>query len=101
MRDETADIYARVHNRVDEIMHYIWDPIGVAGAPGARDEYDGYVPSVVQMLFKGADVEAITHYLRSVESGSMGLSPHVESEKRTRRAAETLVEHYCWLDRPR
>ena len=23
--------------RIDEIMHYIWDPIGVFGVPSARD----------------------------------------------------------------
>jgi hypothetical protein len=50
MRDEAADIYARVHHRVDELLHYIWDPIGIAASTGARDEYDSYVPTVVKML---------------------------------------------------
>jgi hypothetical protein len=100
MRDETLDVYARVHNRVDEIMHYIWDPIGVAGKPGARDEYDSYVPHVVQMLFDGADVGKITNHLRAIESDAMGLSPFLGVEKRTIRAAEVLVAHYRWTIRP-
>jgi hypothetical protein len=101
MRDETLDIYARVHNRVDEIMHYIWDPIGVAGEPGARDEYDAYVPHVVEMLFGGASADAITKYLHSIESEAMGVSPLLGVEKRTVHAAEVLVAHYQWISGPR
>lgn len=97
MRDETADIYAQIHNRVDEIMHYVWDPIGVAGAPAARDEYDSYVPRVVKMLFDGADAETIARHLRSIEAEAMGMTPHAEREKRTRHAAEILVDHYRWI----
>jgi hypothetical protein len=101
MRDETADPYARVHHRVDEILHYVWDPIGVAGAAGARDEYDSYVPTVVKMLFEDADAEAIARYLRSVESESMGLSLAGLGEKKRRQTAETLVEHYRWITKAR
>ena len=31
-----------LYRRVDEVLHYLWDPIGVAGIPEARDEYYGY-----------------------------------------------------------
>jgi hypothetical protein len=31
----------RLLSRVEEILHYMWDPIAVAGEPQARDEYDG------------------------------------------------------------
>lgn len=97
MRDETADIYARVHNRVDEILHYLWDPIGVAGAPGARDEYDSYVPTVVKMLFEGSDAEAIALYLHRVEVESMELTTFGVVSKNTRDAAETLLDHFQWI----
>jgi hypothetical protein len=33
-----------LYRRTDEVLHYIWDPIGVAGVPEARDEYDSYLP---------------------------------------------------------
>jgi len=33
-----------LRQRTDEVLHYLWDPIGVAGAPGARDEYWSYLP---------------------------------------------------------
>jgi hypothetical protein len=28
-----------LYKRVDEVLHYVWDSIGVAGEPHARDEY--------------------------------------------------------------
>jgi hypothetical protein len=36
--------------RVNEVLHYIWDPIGVRGEPNARDEYDSYVPEVYSLF---------------------------------------------------
>jgi hypothetical protein len=101
MRDDTADIYARVHNRVDEILHYIWDPIGVAGSAGARDEYDSYVPKIVKMLFESADVEAIAKHLHSIESESMGLTTFGVHSMTTDSAARTLIEHFQWIQQGR
>jgi hypothetical protein len=101
MRDETADIYARVHNRVDEILHYVWDPIGVAGRVGARDEYDSYVPTVVKMLFEGAADEAVARYLHSIESESMGLTTFGVLSKKTEGAAKALGEHFRWISKER
>jgi hypothetical protein len=40
--------------RVNEVLHYIWDPIGVRGEPRARDEYDSYAPEVYSLLQSGA-----------------------------------------------
>ena len=39
-----------LYRRVDEVLHYLWDPIGVAGAPEARDEYYSYLPHVFSLL---------------------------------------------------
>ncbi|MET3555842.1 hypothetical protein ABIC50_005787 [Burkholderia sp. 567] len=36
--------------RVDEVLYYVWAPIGVAHSPAARDEYQGYLPKVFAML---------------------------------------------------
>jgi hypothetical protein len=101
MRVETEELYSRVHHRVDEIMHYIWDPIGVAGTPQARDEYDSYVPQVIKRLLADAKAEAIAEYLDSIESDAMGLTRLFGRRKETSRAAELLVESYKWIMRPR
>jgi hypothetical protein len=38
------------YKRTDEVLHYIWDPIGIAGAPEARYEYHSYLPHVFSLL---------------------------------------------------
>jgi hypothetical protein len=94
MRDDTLDIYARVHHRVDEILHYIWDPIGIGGVAMARDEYDGYVPTVVKMLFGGESKEAIARYLHEVAGGRMGLTVGSRPSDHVEEVAELLLDHY-------
>lgn len=37
-----------------------WDPIGVADAPQAQDEYEGYISPLMHMLHRGDSVDAIT-----------------------------------------
>jgi len=67
-----ADLY----RRCDEVLHYIWDPIGVADAPGARDEYRSYLPRVFEMVRDEVDPQSIQSYLTEIERTSMGLSPN-------------------------
>ena len=54
------------------LMHQ-WDPIGVAWAPSARDEYDSYLGSVAERLRGDASVEEIADFLESVRTQRMGL----------------------------
>ena len=37
---------AELFSRVDEVVHYVWDPIGVAQEPWARDEYNSYLSQI-------------------------------------------------------
>jgi hypothetical protein len=50
-----------LYRAVDEVLHYVWDPIGVAGAPRARDEYFSYLPKVYGMVKAGSDPESIAN----------------------------------------
>ena len=52
--------------RVDEVLHYIWDPIGVSGVPEARDDYRIYGPQVLSLLKNSVSVEKVAQYLNSV-----------------------------------
>ncbi len=45
-----SDRENELYQRVDEVLHYLWDPIGVSDVPGARDEYHSYVPQVFSLL---------------------------------------------------
>lgn len=49
-----------VAHRIGEILHYLWDPIGVRGIPEARDEYDSYVAHVGALLERGGGKRDIT-----------------------------------------
>jgi hypothetical protein len=63
-----------LYRRVDEVLHYVWDPIGVAGEPMARDEYHSYLPQVFQQLKSGGTAQDIADYLYNVTTDRMGLS---------------------------
>ncbi len=77
---------------VSEVLHYVWDPIGVAGVPGARDEYDGYVGDVCALLWRGADAEGLAAHLVGIADASMGLPG---TQARAERAADILL---AWRD---
>jgi hypothetical protein len=83
-----------LYKRCDEVLHYIWDPIGVAGAPGARDEYESYLPQVFKLLRGGAERDEIADYLVRVETESMGMAT---GRTRAQNAATVLVEWRDWI----
>ena len=83
-----------LYRRCDEVLHYIWDPIGVAEYPGARDEYEGYLPRVFRILLDREPRENIVGYLSEVETGAMGLSANKQGAE---RAVESLLKWQEWL----
>ena len=69
-----------LYQRTDEVLHYLWDPIGIAAVPMARDEYQAYLPQDFGLLKENATEETITAYLESAVVDRMGLnSNHEES----------------------
>ena len=84
------DKYRSRENRrlVRDLFMREWDPIGVREAPEAQDEYDAYVAKAyVMLVYEGATVDAIEHYLVEVED-YMGLTPTTELSERRRRTAD-------------
>jgi hypothetical protein len=68
-----------LYRACDEVLHYVWDPIGVSAAPEARDEYQGYLPQVFQMVRDGRSEEEIGKCLTKIATDKMGLDaahPH-------------------------
>lgn len=55
-----------------------WDPIGVFparnGDPPA-DEYDGYAPQILSLLYRGASQTVIANHLETLRTGQMGMPP--------------------------
>ncbi|ACA88560.1 hypothetical protein [Shewanella woodyi] len=75
--------------RVDEILFYLWDPIGVCDIPMARDEYQSYLPQVFKLLMNDSKDHEVSAYLVKVESGSMGMSAN---SKKALEVARLLIE---------
>ena len=82
-----------LYKRCDEVLHYLWDPIGVRGSPGARDEYYSYLPQVFALV-KNDGEDAIAEYLVTVERDRMALRP---DPKRARDIARKLIEFRKWI----
>lgn len=66
---------------VDEVLHDLWDPIGVAGIPEARDEYRGYLPHVFGMLKNGGTEDEFVEYLGAVATERMGLPARPDHDR--------------------
>jgi hypothetical protein len=82
-----------LYRRVDEVLHYLWDPIGVSGAPEARDEYRGYLQHVFSLLVNGAPEAEIIDFLVKTVTETMGLSSTQLAANRAREIASLLTKH--------
>lgn len=78
----------KLYRQIDDILHYMWDPIGVAGIAQARDEYHSYLPQVFQFVLKQKTQNEIAEYLINIEENRMGLSPN---KKAALEIAEALL----------
>jgi hypothetical protein len=80
-----------LYRRTDEVLHYVWDPIGVADCPHARGEYQAYLPQVFGMLQEGKAQYEISLYLVRVEHEQMGLKTTETTRANAARVAALLV----------
>jgi len=72
------DYELELQTRINEVLHYIWDPIGVRGEPWARDEYDSYVPAVYSLLQDGASADQIAAHLDRIATDRTGLNSNMK-----------------------
>ena len=61
-----------LYKAVDEVLHYLWDPIGISDEPGARDEYRSYLPGVFNLLKQNEPPETIAQCLLEISVDRMG-----------------------------
>ena len=83
---------AELYRRVDEVLHYLWDPIGVAGTPWARDEYYSHLPQIFRLVKEGATSKEMARHLTQLARG-FGVNPQ---RKRAEEVADILVEYQRW-----
>ena len=98
MQSSRQRIYIyEVTRRVGEILHYMWDPIGVRGIPQARDEYDSYIPQVFTLLERGASEMEICQHLASITTDRMGLATTEASSRHDTEISNLLIQHFSIL----
>ena len=86
---------SELEKRLDEVLFYVWDPIGVNPDPYARAEYRSYVISVLGYVENNKTAHEIADYLCKIESESMGLSPN---KKVALNTAEVLIKNKEAID---
>jgi len=79
-----------LYRATDEILHYVWDPIGISEEPNARDEYHNYLPQIFKMLIDQRTEEMIVEHLVKIEAEAMGLKPNKE---KAMKVAKVLYEY--------
>ena len=67
------------YKKIDEILWFDWDPIGVNDIDDARDEYEGYVPEIFNIRKACAGREEIAMHLLNIEKKRMGLDGNLEN----------------------
>ncbi len=84
-----------LYRAVDEVLHYVWDPIGVAEAPRARDEYYSYLPQVFLLVKENAAATEIADYLSEISTENMGLN---ENRAHDLKVAKLLLRWKVVID---
>ena len=77
-----------LYEKIRRILMDSWDPIGVSKVINAQDEYDSYIPQILELLRKRCTVEEMVAHIRQIEIDSMGLR---HNEQRARKTAENLL----------
>jgi hypothetical protein len=95
MSQPTDQFEAEFLQRVDEVLYYHWDPLGVAREPVSRQEYAAFVPEVFAALLDDADESRLMELLLLLESEFLGLGPR---PSQARRVAEMLVDWRALLE---
>ena len=67
----------KLWEEVDRILWEDWDPIKINDS-GPKDEYRGYVPSIIKLLNQNADEHKIAKLLLEHENINMGGSTQIE-----------------------
>ncbi|MFV9475174.1 hypothetical protein ACM5Q9_12210 [Advenella sp. RU8] len=80
-QQEARDELNKRRTRVDEILFYKWDPIGLSGSNGPRDEYSAYVAGIIERVCKRASPEALAKHLTYLSAEVIGIGVDEERDK--------------------
>ena len=95
MSQRPSPEHSELYGRVDEVLHYLWDPIGVSDVPEARDEYHSYLPHVFSLLVRRVNAQEIADFLHHTATKTMGLSSTERGREHSKEVAGILER---WRD---
>ncbi len=78
--------------QVSKILWEVWDPIELFGLARVPDEYDDYVPEILQLLNGGATEADIALTLNEIYVDTIGGGNSPAPIRRSARAAKALID---------
>ncbi|MBV8896751.1 MAG: DUF4262 domain-containing protein, partial [Acidobacteriaceae bacterium] len=84
MYDRVAAVKRDLRQKFDRDIELVrkvlrrWDPIGLShgrGGDPAVDEYDGYAPQILSLLYRSASQKVIPSHLEILRTEQMGMPP--------------------------
>ena len=83
MGHQLSPEHKELYRRVDEVLHYLWDPIGVSDVPEARDEYHSYLPHIFSLLIRRVSAQEITDFLTHTSTQPVGAMSSTSTTRST------------------
>ncbi|MFT6100350.1 MAG: hypothetical protein ACJAYF_002904 [Arenicella sp.] len=78
-----------LYKRIDEVLFYQWDPIGISKSAWARDEYQVYLDVIFDLVLNNDTATEVAEYLNTVSTQTMSLNSAAEHDS---EVAEFLLE---------
>jgi len=94
MTDEKITKDLKLFERVDEVLFYMWDPLGMSYEPACRDEYSSYVEKICQMLIDGRSEQDLAQHLDWLCTNQMGTET---TKQHCLKTAEYLAYCRTWI----
>jgi hypothetical protein len=83
---------------IGEVLHYLWDPIGVKDEPHARDEYADYVSQIFDLVVKRYPTDEIAERLSSIMETYMGITITEDIRDENLRLAGIMLTYRSLYD---
>jgi len=77
-----------LEHRIDEVLFYVWDPIGISDNATTRGEYSSYTSTILKYVVE-EDLNKIANQLSKIETDSMGLE---NNNEKNLKVSELLLD---------
>jgi hypothetical protein len=88
MGNKMSERDLEIYKKIDEILYFDWNPIGVGELP--RDEYTSYTPKIFNLKKLGSNSETIAQALCELELYILGLPCDIEICREIAKKIESI-----------